>query len=88
MSRKTTKNTSFLLESLSMTKIAGSGSESESISQKHGSAGPDPDPYQNVMDPQYWLAALDTVSVFIKKKQVGTDAIGRVTRGSPIQNPA
>jgi hypothetical protein len=32
-----------------MTKIAGSGS----ISQRHGSADPDPDPYQNVMDPQH-----------------------------------
>jgi hypothetical protein len=34
-----------------MTKIAGSGSEpgSGSISQRHGSA--DPDPHQNVMDP-------------------------------------
>jgi hypothetical protein len=30
-----------------MTKIAGSGS----ISQRHGSA--DPDPHQNVMDPEY-----------------------------------
>jgi hypothetical protein len=30
-----------------MTKIAGSGS----ITQRHGSA--DPDPYQNVMDPQH-----------------------------------
>jgi hypothetical protein len=39
---------SFLLESWkSMTKIAGSGS----ISQRHGSA--DPDPHQNVMDPQH-----------------------------------
>ena len=36
-----------------MTKIAGSGSgcESGSISQRHGSA--DPDPHQNVMDPQH-----------------------------------
>ncbi len=34
-----------------MTKIAGSGS----IIQKHGSAGPDPDPHQNVMDPQHWF---------------------------------
>jgi hypothetical protein len=36
-----------------MTKIAGSGS----ISQRHGSAGPDPDPDppQNVMDPQQWM---------------------------------
>jgi hypothetical protein len=30
-------------------KIEGSGS----ISQRHGSADPDPDPYQNVMDPQH-----------------------------------
>jgi hypothetical protein len=33
-----------------MTKIAGSGSGS--ISQRHGSA--DPDPHQNVMDPEHW----------------------------------
>ncbi len=32
-----------------MTKTAGSGS----ISQRHGS--PDPDPHQNVMDPEHWL---------------------------------
>ncbi len=42
----------FLLASCrSMTKIAGSGS----IGQRHGSANPDPDPPQNVMDPQNWL---------------------------------
>jgi hypothetical protein len=35
-----------------MTKIGGSGSESGSIRQRHGSAVPDPDPHQNVMDPQ------------------------------------
>jgi hypothetical protein len=34
-----------------MTKIAGSGYESGSISQRHGSA--DPDPPQNVMDLQH-----------------------------------
>jgi hypothetical protein len=34
-----------------MTKIAGSGYGSESICQRHGSA--DPDPPQNVMDPQH-----------------------------------
>jgi hypothetical protein len=28
---------------------------SGSISQRHGSADPDPDPHQNVMDPQHWL---------------------------------
>ncbi len=32
-------------------KIAGSGSRS--ISQMHGSADPDPDPHQNVMDPEH-----------------------------------
>jgi hypothetical protein len=43
----------------SITKIEGSGSGSEpgarsgSISQRHGSADPDPDPPQNVMDPQH-----------------------------------
>jgi hypothetical protein len=36
-----------------MTKIAGSEFASGSISQRHGSADPDPDPHQNVMDPQH-----------------------------------
>jgi hypothetical protein len=38
-----------------MTKIAGSRSEpgSRSISQLNGSGDPDPDPHQNVMDPQH-----------------------------------
>ncbi len=35
-----------------MTKIAGSGSGP--ISQRHGSADPEPDPHQNVMDPEHW----------------------------------
>jgi hypothetical protein len=35
-----------------MTKIAGSGS----ISQRHDSEDPDPDPPQNVMDLQHWVA--------------------------------
>ncbi len=40
----------------SMMKIEGSASgfKSGSISQRHGSADPDPDPHQNVMDPQHW----------------------------------
>ncbi len=40
-----------------MTKIAGSGSESGSgsISQRHVSAYPDPDPHQNVMDLEHRL---------------------------------
>jgi hypothetical protein len=37
-------------------KIKGSGS----ISQRRGS--PDPDPHQNVMDPQYWHIVCATVS--------------------------
>jgi hypothetical protein len=40
----------------SMTKIAGSGSEYGSISQRHGSA--DPDPHQNAMDPEHCLKVL------------------------------
>jgi hypothetical protein len=38
-----------------MMKIEGSGS----ISQRHGSA--DPDPHQNVMDPQHCLKAVQFV---------------------------
>ncbi len=34
-------------------KIEGSGSGSRSISQRHGSA--DPDPHQNVMDPEHCM---------------------------------
>ncbi len=30
-----------------------------SISQRHGSADPDPDPHQNVMDPQHWFKLLN-----------------------------
>jgi hypothetical protein len=37
-----------------MTKVVGS----ESISQRHGSADLDPDPPQNVMDPQHWLRVM------------------------------
>ncbi len=40
-----------------MKKIAGSGSTSGSISQKHGSTDPDPKPHQNVMDPKHWANA-------------------------------
>ncbi len=38
-----------------MTKSAGSGSKSgsRSISQRHGSADSDPNPHQNVMDPEH-----------------------------------
>ncbi len=36
----------------SIEKIEGSGSASGTISQRHGS--PDPDPHQNIMDPEHW----------------------------------
>jgi hypothetical protein len=45
----------------SMTKIAGSGPASGSeygsgsVSQRHGSADPDPDRPQNVMNPQHCI---------------------------------
>jgi hypothetical protein len=39
-------------------KIEGSGS----ISQRHGSADPDPDPHQNVMDPEHCFK-VGTISV-------------------------
>jgi hypothetical protein len=54
-----------------MTKIAGSesASRSGSISERHGSADPypDPDPPQNVLDPQQWYA----LSIFMGKAEVG-----------------
>ncbi len=50
--KKCLNKNSFLLASWrSMTKKAGSGS----ISQRHGSADPDLDPLQNVMDPEHWF---------------------------------
>ncbi len=64
--KKLCEKTSFLLASWrSMTKIAGSGgSESGSISQRHGS--PDPDPPQNVMDPQNWCKVNWRSAEFLK----------------------
>ncbi len=49
-----------------MTKIAGSGSESGSISQKHGSEDPDQDPPQNVMDPEHWFEV--TLNLLMRDK--------------------
>jgi hypothetical protein len=39
----------------SLKKGIGSGVGSGSISQRYGSADPDPYPQQNVMNPQHWL---------------------------------
>jgi hypothetical protein len=55
-----------------MTKIAGSGS----ISQRHGSA--DPDPHQNVIDPQHWLQCVRPV----------TKVVERVQRGQILSQPS
>jgi hypothetical protein len=52
ISRKNCVKNEFFALLLSMTKIAGSGSGS--INKKHGSDDPDPDPPQNVMDPEHW----------------------------------
>ncbi len=54
-----------------MTKIEGSGSKygSGSISQRHGSADPDPDPSQNVMDPQHWLEITGLKEIARTKKK-------------------
>ncbi len=50
---------SFLLASWrSMKKIAGSGS----ISQRYGSADPDLDPHQNVLDPQHYFKQKQNVN--------------------------
>jgi hypothetical protein len=43
-----------------MTKIAGSGS----ISQRHGSADPDLDPHQNVMDPQHCYIIYNNLEIW------------------------
>jgi hypothetical protein len=43
-------------------KIVGSGSASGSISQRHVSADPHPDPHENVMDPQHWRKVTDFLS--------------------------
>ncbi len=43
-----------------MTKL--SGYRSGSISQRHGSADPDPDPHQNIMDPEHCLPGRATYS--------------------------
>jgi hypothetical protein len=44
-----------------MTEIVGFGSISGSISQRHGSA--DPDPHQNVMDPQHCFRSLQYLNL-------------------------
>jgi len=75
--RKTFKKISFLLASWrSMMKIEGSASRSGSISQRHGSADPDPDPHQNVMDPQHcWRAFTQNFSLHSPRAWSGSPAL-------------
>jgi hypothetical protein len=51
-----------------MMKIEESGSASRfgsgSISQMHGSADPDPDPHQNVTDPQHWQEGISQKKLY------------------------
>jgi hypothetical protein len=49
-------------------KTAGSGSASESISQRHGSTDPDPDPHQNAMDQQHWMESREK-KIYIYSQQ-------------------
>ncbi len=44
-----------------MTTLAGSASGSGSISQRHGSADPDPDTHQ--MDPQHWFSSSYRIAI-------------------------
>jgi hypothetical protein len=83
-------------------KIEGSGSASGSISQRHGSA--DPDPHQNVIDPQhcfghklyvfshsYWLVPLFPIpskNIFpCRTSSVGNDILGFDSSGSVVNQP-
>ncbi len=68
-----------------MTKIAGSGS----ISQRHGSA--DPDPHQNVMDPQHCggLTAFSPFCKFELEYRMALDIRGKINEDTlkKIQDP-
>jgi hypothetical protein len=58
-----------------MIKREGPGSAygSGSIIKRHGSANPDPDPHQNVMDPELWFLA-----VFRSRDILGTDPASNI----------
>jgi hypothetical protein len=64
-----------------MMKVEGSGSESGSgsISQRHGSA--DPDPHQNVMDPQHCAKLIKRVfklGIYIPKRRNVEDSASQI----------
>jgi hypothetical protein len=64
-----------------MTKIAGSGSAprsgSGSISQRHGSADPDPDLTQNVLDPQHcWKVKEELAGLYLTQESLKSALVG------------
>jgi hypothetical protein len=61
-----------------VTKIAGSGS----ISQRHGSEDPDPDPPQNVIDPQHCCTVLNYIWFGSGGGSRGSETAGRATTGA------
>jgi hypothetical protein len=74
-----------------MTKIAGSGSGSGSISQRHGSADPDLDPNQNFMDPKHFPKVISKETFFWLlashwRKKAGSGSVSQ-WNGSADSNP-
>jgi hypothetical protein len=67
-----------------MTKIAGSGS----ISQRHGTAdpNPDPDPHQNVMDPEHCLKCLGKLAAHMLTRRLYGSAKRMSTRTAMSPN--
>ncbi len=63
-----------------MTKIVGSGS----ISQRHGSAHPDPDQHQNVMDPEHWKKHAPKMVFFCRRMLDSFDSVV-IPLGSDVQ---
>jgi hypothetical protein len=65
------------------------GSESGSISQRHGSADPDPDPHQNVMDPQHCLQAASSQRIQENSRQINDllTLVQAVPRPQPLPSP-
>jgi hypothetical protein len=67
-----------------MTKKAGSGSESGSgfISQRNGSA--DPDPHQNVLDPEHCLLGILPMTQGGSFRECHGPVVVHTSRGSPF----
>ncbi len=70
MCKKTYRKIFFLPHWRLLMKITGSwvGSESGSVIQSYGSA--DPDPFQNVTDPQHWLSYTEGTVRYVPSKSL------------------